>query len=100
MARKHDEPLTGDRTVEALATYIQRTMPEDDPGSCSAEDSAAVAAYIHGAFYSPEARAKLFPVRKELQRLTHRQFQESVADLLAGFGKVKQAMPTGGLNAE
>ena len=100
VARKHDEPLTGDRSVESLATYIQRTMPEDDPGSCSAEDSAAVAAYIHGTFYSPEARAKLFPVRKELQRVTHRQFQESVADLLAGFGKVQQATPTGGLNAE
>ena len=100
VARKHDEALTGDRSIESLATYIQKTMPEDDPGSCTAADSAAVAAYIHGAFYSPEARVKRFPVRKELQRLTHRQYLESVADLLAGFGPVKQTTADGGLNAE
>lgn len=100
VARKHDEALTGDRSVESLAAYIQRTMPEDDPGSCSAADSAAVAAYIHEAFYSPEARARKFPVRMELQRLTHRQYLESVADLLAGFGRVKQTVADGGLSAE
>ena len=85
VAGKQDEPLTGERSIDALASYIQRTMPEDDPGSCSATDSQAVAAFIHGAFYSPEARARMNPVRRELQRLTHRQYQESIADLLAGF---------------
>jgi hypothetical protein len=100
VAGKQDEPLTGERSIEALAKYIQRTMPEDDPGSCSATDSQAVAAFIHGAFYSPEARARMNPVRRELQRLTHRQYQESIADLLAGFGPIRNASKTGALNAE
>ena len=45
-------------------------MPEDDPGSLSPEDAKAVAAYIHGAFYSSLARERNRPARIELARLT------------------------------
>lgn len=100
VAGKYDESLTGEKSVDALASYIQRTMPEDDPGSLSSKDALAVATHVHGAFYSPEARARLNPVRLDFQRLTHRQYQESVADLLAGFGKITQAKTPGGLKAD
>lgn len=100
VAGKHDEPLVGERSLKSLADYIHRTMPEDDPGSCSVSDSQAVAAYIHHTFYSADARARLNPARLELQHLTHRQYVATVADLLAGFGPVRQATKPGGLNAE
>jgi len=100
VAGKYDESLSGEKSVAALASYIRRTMPEDDPGSLSESDALAVATHVHGTFYSPEARARLNPVRRDFQRLTHRQLQESVADLLAGFSKVRLATNSGGLNAE
>ncbi len=82
---EYDEPLTGEKAVEALAKYIDRTMPEDDPDLCSAEESKLVAEYIHSAFYSPEAQARLNPPRKELSRLTIEQFRTSVMDLIGRF---------------
>lgn len=100
VAGKRAEPLAGDLGVHALADYVQRTMPDDAPGTLTAEDALSVSAYIHGAFYSSEARARLSPARRELQRLTHEQHQTSVADLLASFGTVKQATRRGGLAAE
>ncbi len=100
VARKRAEPLAGDLNPVALADYVQRTMPEDEPGSLSAPDARDVAAYIHAEFYSPEARARRNPGRRELQRLTHLQHQASVADILASFGPVKQATRRGGLAAE
>ena len=36
---EYDEPLTGERSIEALARQIDRTMPEDDPGKTTAADS-------------------------------------------------------------
>jgi hypothetical protein len=82
---EYDEPLTGEKAVEALAKYIDRTMPEDDPDLCSAEESKLIAEYIHGAFYSPEAQARLNPPQKELSRLTTEQFRTSVMDLIGRF---------------
>ncbi|MEI6340512.1 MAG: DUF1592 domain-containing protein [Verrucomicrobiota bacterium] len=97
---RRPEPLAGDLTVHALADYVQRTMPEDAPGSLSADDALAVSAYIHQAFYSAESAARRTPVRRELHRLTHEQHQASVADLMASFGTVRQASRRGGLAAE
>jgi hypothetical protein len=82
---EYDEPLTGEKAVEALGKYIDRTMPEDDPDLCSAEESKLIAEYIHGAFYSPEAQARLNPPQKELSRLTIEQFRTSVMDLIGRF---------------
>jgi len=100
VAGKSDEALYGERSVESLAGLIQRTMPEDDPGTLSDEEADAVAAYIHHAFYSREARARNNPVKVDLARLTNRQYRESLADLIGGFLPVKQAAAPGGLKAQ
>jgi cytochrome c553 len=100
VAGKYDEPLYGEKSVEALARLIDRTMPEDDPKRCVGDDARAVAAYLHDAFYSPEARARNHPVKVNPSRLTERQFRESVADLIGSFRPVRQTDRTGGLHAE
>lgn len=100
VAKKYDEPLFGERTVASLAKLIDRTMPEDEPEKCSAEESEKIAAYIYDAFYSAEARARNNPPKHELARLTNRQFRESVADLLGSFRKTLPQGPATGLRAE
>src|SRR5580765_3950912 len=82
---KREEPLQGDRSLERLTRYIDRNMPDDDPGKCVGEDAAAVAKYIYDGFYSREARLRKNPPRIELLRLTNRQYLNSVADLLRHF---------------
>jgi len=78
-------PLIGDRSVNQLAAYIDETMPEDDPAKVTGESARHVAQYIHEAFYSPVARDRNRPARLELSRLTVRQYQNTVADLIASF---------------
>ncbi len=85
VADEYDEVLTGEKSVEALAKYIDRTMPEDDPDKCSPEESKLVTAYIYEAFYSPAAQARTNPPQKELSRLTIDQFRRSVMDLIGRF---------------
>lgn len=83
--RHYPQPLTGDRSVLELAEYIDKSMPEKQPEKCVGEDARLVAEYIHGAFYSPIAQARLKPPRIELSRLTVRQFRNSIADLVGSF---------------
>lgn len=85
VAGKYEEPLIGDRAVEALSRKIERTMPEENVGACVGEDAKAVAAYIYEAFYSPEAQARLRPPEKDLTRLTISQYRTSVMDLIGRF---------------
>ncbi len=80
---KYDEPLNGNRSVEALARRIARTMPEDNVGACVGDDAKNVAAFIYDAFYSPHAQARLRPPEFDLARLTVPQYRTSVADLVA-----------------
>ncbi|HYE78820.1 MAG TPA: DUF1592 domain-containing protein, partial [bacterium] len=82
---KYDEPLTGERTVEALARKIEKTMPEDNEGACVGPDAVAVAAYMYEAFYSPAAQARINPPAKEVARLTVPQLRNSVMDVLGRF---------------
>jgi len=82
---KREEPLQGDRSLEKLTRYIDRNMPDDDPGKCVGEDAAAVAKYIYDGFYSREARMRKDPQRVELLRLTNRQYLNTVADLFKHF---------------
>ncbi len=83
--KKYPQTLAGDKSIDALAKVIDKTMPEDDPEKLDAAQSRQVAEYIHGAFYSPEAQARLKPPRVELSRLTVKQYRNAVADLVAGF---------------
>lgn len=82
---EYDEPLTGEKSLEALAGYIDRTMPEDAPEKSTPEDSRLIADYIFEAFYSPLAQARLNPPKKELARLTIDQFRNSVMDVIGVF---------------
>jgi hypothetical protein len=78
-------PLAGDRSVDKLTRLIAKSMPKDDPGTCTGEDARKVAAYIFDAFYSPAARARNKAPRVELARLTVRQYRNAVADLIGSF---------------
>ena len=101
VAGKHDETLHGEQSVESLTRYIHRTMPDDRKDKTPEAEARAVAEFIHGAFYSPKARAALnTPARVEFSRLTQRRHRESVADLLAGFTEYRQTSRSGGLQAE
>ena len=77
VAKEYDEALVGKKSIESLAKYIHRTMPEDNEDAVIDEDALLVAEYIHGEFYSPEAQAKLKPVRRDLLRLTQHQHRRS-----------------------
>ena len=68
-------------------------MPKDDPGTCKGADADKVAAYIYEAFYSKSARIAL-------SRLTVRQHQNAIADLIAGFRSSGQWDDKRGLQGE
>jgi len=82
---EYERELHGDLSVAQLAVLIGKTMPLDDPGSLSADESKAVAEYVHGTFYSAVARARTKPPRIELARLTVNQYRRSLTDLVASF---------------
>jgi len=95
------DPLVGDRSINQLAASIDETMPEDDPSRVDAEAARQVAEYIHGAFYSAVARDRNRPARVEPCRLTMRQYQNTVADLLGRFrGGLPGVDDSRGLKAE
>jgi mono/diheme cytochrome c family protein len=50
--KDYPEPLVGDRTLDKLAVYIDKKMPEGKPEALDAKQSAAVARFIFDAFYS------------------------------------------------
>src|SRR6185503_16341252 len=82
---KHRDPLAGDKSIAELARYIEKSMPEDQPGTCVGREAEEVARYLHDAFYSPIARARNQKARVELSRLTVRQYRNAVADLVGSF---------------
>ncbi|HEX5471626.1 MAG TPA: DUF1592 domain-containing protein [Lacipirellulaceae bacterium] len=81
----YPDPLEGDKSVAQLTKYIHKSMPDDLDTKVPADDAAKVAAFIYEAFYSPEARVRNKPARVELARLTVRQYQNAVADLIGSF---------------
>jgi mono/diheme cytochrome c family protein len=97
---KRSKPLIGDRSVPQLAKLIAKTMPKDEPGTCTAADADKVAVYIYDAFYSPAARERNKPPRIELSRLTVRQYQNAVADLIGSFRTSARDERRHGLRAE
>lgn len=77
--------LIGDKSVKELSKSIAKTMPEDDPGTCVGDEADAVAAYIYDAFYSSIAQVRNKPAKIELSRLTVRQTQNALMDLVGSF---------------
>lgn len=97
--KKYKRPLIGDWSVGRLARYIEKEMPDDDPGTIKPHEAAAVADYMHKAFYSREARERNQPGRVELVRLTNRQYLQTVADLMGTFTGSGTPGPERGLRA-
>jgi cytochrome c553 len=83
--KRYPKPLVGDFSVAQLAEQIQKTMPENDPGSLSKDDSTKISQYVYDGFYSQAAREKNKPVRVELARLTVPQYKNALADILGSF---------------
>ena len=94
---EYDEPLWGDKSVESLARYIHKSMPEENEEAVEDEEAAVVAGYIHDAFYSPAAQARNTPPRVELTRLTNIQYRQTMADLVGSFGPRVWSSPERGL---
>ena len=99
-SKEYNKQLSGEKSVAQLARVIARTMPDNDPGTLTAEQAEHVAAYMHGAFYSLEARERNRPPRIELARLTVRQYRNAVADLVGSFRPAVRWDERRGLNAE
>jgi cytochrome c553 len=93
-------PLAGTRSIAQLARFIAKSMPKDEPGTCSATDAEAVASYIYSQFYSPLAQARNRPTRIELSRLTVRQYRQSMADLIGSFRSPTSLGDEHGLHGE
>jgi hypothetical protein len=93
------DPLAGDRSVEQLAALISETMPQDADEKLPPEDARKVAAYIYDAFYSPDAQVRNKPARIALSRLTVRQYQNAVADLVGSFRSANEWGDERGLRA-
>lgn len=81
----YSEPLVGDLSAGELTKVIADTMPEEDPETCVGEDAAAVAYFIHHAFYSPAAQLRNRPPSAQFSRLTGAQLRQSIADLYGHF---------------
>ena len=96
----YPHPLIGDRSLGELTEYVEESMPEDDPAKCVGADAAKVAAFVHESFYSPVAQARNRPARIELSRLTVRQYQNAVADLIGMFRDEGKWGSERGLKAE
>lgn len=93
-----ERPLAGDLSVRELSQRIGKTMPEGEPDKCVGEDANAVAAFIHNAFYSEEARIRNDPPRIRLTHLTGNQLRQSIADLYSHFHGVQTPKPERGLS--
>lgn len=96
----YPDPLAGDKSVAQLTNYIHESMPDDADERCSAEDAAKVAAYIYDAFYSTDARTRNKPARVELSRLTVRQHENAIADIIGSFRPAVEWGTERGLHAE
>ena len=99
-SKNYPQPLIGDLSIGELTRYIEKTMPEDKPGTCVGEEAVRVAEFIHGAFYSPTAQARNKPARIELSRLTVRQYRNAVADLIGSFRQGAKPDAQQGLRGE
>lgn len=98
--KENPSALTGDKSLLELAKVIDDTMPEGEPELVDRAEAEALAAYIYDEFYSPIAQARMRPARVEFSRLTVRQFENSVADLVSTFRGRPNASKERGLKAE
>ena len=81
----YPDPLLGNLSVNQLTHYIDKTMPDGDPSQVTGKEASLIAETIHSSFYSLIAQEKNKPQRLNLSRLTVRQMQESLADIIGSF---------------
>lgn len=93
-------PLVGDRSLVELTKLIAKTMPEGAPEDCVGAEAEAVAEYVYDTFYSRVAQARNRPARVLFSRLTVRQYENAIADLLGSFGGAAHPGDERGLLAE
>ncbi len=98
--KRYKKKLEGDLSVAQLAALVHKTMPEDEPGYLSRAEADAIAAHIHGTFYSNLARERDRPARVALSRLTVRQYRQTLADLVGSFRWQPKRDEVRGLKAE
>ena len=97
----YPDPLQGNLSVNQLVSYIDKTMPDDDPSQVTGESAKHIAETIHSSFYSLIAQDKNKKARLELSRLTVRQMRESLADIIGSFRRPHpKAEKQRGLHAE
>ena len=80
-----ERPLQGSNELADLIQIVDETMPEDDPEKCTGESAEKVARYIFETFYRPPNQTLAAQARVELARLTVRQYEHAVADLIGTF---------------
>ncbi|MHB8951411.1 MAG: DUF1592 domain-containing protein [Pirellulaceae bacterium] len=80
-----DRPFQGSYALADLIQIVDETMPEDDPEACTGDSAEQVARYIFETFYHPTAQRLASQARVELARLTVRQYEHAVADLIGTF---------------
>jgi len=98
--KETSRPLVGEKSPGQLFKLISRTMPDDDPGSCSDDEYRKVSAYIYDAFYSTDAQARLNPPRVAFSHLTVGQYRSAVADLIGGYRNAAKPDDRRGLRGE
>ena len=78
------KPLVGDWPIQKLIHYVDKTMPDYDPGLVKGKEAEAISHFLFESFYR---KPELFrtDTRIQLSRLTNRQFRQSVTDLFSAF---------------
>ena len=89
---EYAQPLVGDKSLAELTELIEKTMPEGEPEAVDGVETQNVAKFVYDSYYSPVAQARNQAARIELSRLTVRQYQNSVSDLIGSF-RLAQAWP-------
>ena len=81
---EYSKPLIGDWPIEKIIRYVDKTMPDYEPGLVKGREAEEVSRFIFESFYQ---KPELFQMesRIELARLTNRQFRQSVADIFSQF---------------
>ena len=90
IGRRHRGQLPRPARWRQVGRAAHQVHPRNDARRCGEENAPPrmpprSPTYIYETFYSPEARVRNKPARVELSRLTVRQYQNAVADLIGSF---------------